>query len=440
MQTVSKKNSLGLSLVRLLLISMAASVLCFWAANVVGDSLVQVYYLNNDYLEKRDAQYIQDLQEYVTENRVSAEDSEAISQWVYLQQLVFIQVYRDGFLLYDSGAGGAADWQEEEIGMDYLDWSGYYEVHFSDGLAQVVIDGTYVYQLYNYSLMASIGLSFLLFLILMITGIRKKMQYIQVLSREIELLESGNLDYPITVRGKDELAELARGLDEMRRSFREQVEQEARLVQENQKIITEMSHDLRTPLTAIMLYTEILKKGNYKSEEQLLEYIEKIERKARRMNQLTNHLFEYSLVTGDTEMRLEKPELYEVLFYDLFSETSSYLSEKGFRVKFHVEWTDKSIRVDTNYIARIMDNITSNIIKYADPDQPVVIHSLSDGKTVGFSMENALGKRIESTQESTGIGLQSVKTMMRKMGGRCRTEEKDGMFRIEIVFPCVSQE
>ena len=63
MQTVSKKNSLGLSLVRLLLISMAASVLCFWAANVVGDSLVQVYYLNNDYLEKKDAQYIQDLQE-----------------------------------------------------------------------------------------------------------------------------------------------------------------------------------------------------------------------------------------------------------------------------------------------------------------------------------------------------------------------------------------
>lgn len=185
MQTVSKKNSLGLSLVRLLLISMAASVLCFWAANVVGDSLVQVYYLNNDYLEKRDAQYIQDLQEYVTENRVSAEDSEAISQWVYRQQLVFIQVYRDGFLLYDSGAGGAADWQEEEIGMDYLDWSGYYEVHFSDGLAQVVIDGTYVYQLYNYSLMASIGLSFLLFLILMITGIRKKMQYIQVLSGKL---------------------------------------------------------------------------------------------------------------------------------------------------------------------------------------------------------------------------------------------------------------
>ena len=89
-----------------------------------------------------------------------------------------------------------------------------------------------------------------------------------------------------------------------------------------------MSHDLRTPVTSIMLYTEILKKGKYKDEKQLLEYIEKIDRKAHAMKQLTENLFEYSLVTGENEIELEKAEQYEVIFYDLFSETCSYLEER----------------------------------------------------------------------------------------------------------------
>ena len=95
-----------------------------------------------------------------------------------------------------------------------------------------------------------------------------------------------------------------------------------------------MSHDLRTPVTSIMLYTEILKTGKGQTEEQKREYIEKIDKKSRRMKQLIDHLFEYSLVTGETEIQLEDPETYEVLFYDLFSETCSYLEQSGFRVEF----------------------------------------------------------------------------------------------------------
>ena len=85
-----------------------------------------------------------------------------------------------------------------------------------------------------------------------------------VLHDEIEILEGGSLDYPITVKGKDELSELAEGLDCMRVSFQGMIEREANIVQENQKMITEMSHDIRTPVTSIMLYTEILKNGNIK--------------------------------------------------------------------------------------------------------------------------------------------------------------------------------
>lgn len=110
------------------------------------------------------------------------------------------------------------------------------------------------------------------------------MKYISKLSDEIAILEGGSLDYKITIKGKDELAALAEGLENMRISFCNMIEQEAEITSENNRIITEMSHDLRTPVTSMMLYTEILKKGRYKNEQQLLECLDKIDRKAHRRN------------------------------------------------------------------------------------------------------------------------------------------------------------
>lgn len=148
-------------------------------------------------------------------------------------------------------------------------------------------------------------------------GIRKTIHYIRKLSQEIKILEGGDLSYPITIIGKDELAQLAEGLDSMRQSFLRQTEQEKQLTFANQRMITEMFHDLRTPLTSIMLYTEILLKNKCENDEQKVSYIQKIDRKARRMKQLSDHLFEYALITGEEEVKLEEPRPLSAVFYDL---------------------------------------------------------------------------------------------------------------------------
>lgn len=289
-------------------------------------------------------------------------------------------------------------------------------------------------QFYNYAMLAELVLSFILFLLLVLFGIRSKMAYILKLSDEVEILEGGSLDYKITVKGKDELAALAEGLESMRLSFQELIRQEARMVQENQKIVTEMSHDLRTPVTSIMLYTEILKKGSYKGEGQWKEYVEKIDRKARRMKQLTDHLFEYSLTAGEEDVQLEEPETCETLFYDLFSETCSYLEQQGFEMSFQVEWPQSRLRISTDYVMRIMDNLTSNIMKYADTSMPVAVSAVEEGSMVGFLFENKVKKPEEET-ESNGIGIQSVKNMMAKMKGKCMTEQEGERFRVLLLFP-----
>ena len=165
-----------------------------------------------------------------------------------------------------------------------------------------------------------------------------------------------------------------------------------------------------------------------------MEYVEKIDRKARRMKQLTDHLFEYSLMAGEEEVQLEETETCETLFYDLFSETCSYLAQQGFEVLFQVEWPQSRIRISTDYVMRIMDNLTSNIVKYADPSMPVVISAVEEGNMTGFLFENRV-KKLEEETESNGIGIQSVKNMMLKMRGKCMAVQEGERFQILILFP-----
>ena len=131
---------------------------------------------------------------------------------------------------------------------------------------------------------------------------------------------------------------------------------------------------------------------------------------------------------------MEEPDNFETLLYDFFSETCSYLEQRGFQTIFQVRWPDKKIRISTDYMMRIMDNITSNIIKYADPSVPVKILSVDQAEMAGFCFENQIRLSGEKTQ-SNGIGLQSIKNMMEKMTGKCAVMKEKNGFRITILFP-----
>lgn len=433
----NRRNSIYTQLLRLLLIATFGAVVIFFVFDFTGEYVIERYLQETDYIEKKNQEYVDDLQEYVNQEQIATRDTHKLNEWVKKQQLLFIQVYKDDIQVYNSEYPGEEIW-EEEITVEGYAWESYYQVNFADGTAEVTITGAYTYQLYNYVIIGELGISFIFFLVFVLLGIRKKIDYIRKLSEEIELLEGGSLEYKITIKGKDELTALAEGLDSMRISFRNLIRQEAEMTQENQRIVTEMSHDLRTPVTSIMLYTEILKQGKYKSKEQLFAYLNKIEQKAKRMKQLTDHLFEYSIIAGEREIELEELEQYEVLFYDLFSDTCSYLEQQGFQVIFQVKWIDGLLRISTDYIMRILDNVTSNIEKYADRSEPVKICSVEEGSMAGFFFENKI-RNLEEKPESTGIGIQNIKNMMQKMGGKCIVEEKEGYFRLILLFPCVEK-
>lgn len=432
-----KFNSLYFELAGLLLVSLVISGIFFLLLNRAGSSVITEWFSDSASLEKLSGEYIEKLQDYINENQVASNDAEKLTQWVRKQKIVSIQVYKNEILTYDSNYPDAAVEDAAAEGQ-YYEWEDYYTAEFTDGSADVFLYGFFSYPLYSYALIAEILLSVLLMITVVILGIRRRVRYIGRLKEECEILGSGNLDYQVTVQGKDELTLLALGLDNMRRALKASSDKEAELTLANRRMITEMSHDLRTPLTSLLIYTEILEKKPVMDSGQMREYIRKIERKAQQIKCLSDNIFEYALVTEETEAELGEPETLWEIFYDRLSELAAYMEEREYRLEIKLEKDSRMICVNQEYINRIMDNLVSNIMKYADKKVPVKIWTVYTDAAAGLKFENRICDDLEDKRRaegSTNIGLRNVGKMMKSMNGTCTAEQSGGSFAVILTFP-----
>ena len=163
---------------------------------------------------------------------------------------------------------------------------------FSDGVALVSLYGYFDQWIYNASLIGEMILSVAVLGLVFICLIRRKINYILQLEEEIKVLETGGLNFPITVKGHDELTSLADSLNQMRLALSENMKIEAAAVKSNYDLVIAISHDLRTPLTSLILYLDLIHDRKYKNEEELNAYLEKSRRKVLQIKQMTDQLFE----------------------------------------------------------------------------------------------------------------------------------------------------
>lgn len=420
-------------------LSMAAAVALFFSLNPAQEGLYDAY--ESGFVVSRTDAAVATVQNYITEHQLTSEEAEQLQPVLKKNDLSSFQIYMDGMMILNYTYGRNIDsvlYSEE----DYADWETRYTIQFADGDATAYTDGVSVSQFMNTFLVIRILLCFLLFFILICVGARIVLRRIRRLHEDIHMLETGNLDYAIQVDGKDGLTELQKGLDQMRLSLKLQMDQEKYLLDSNRKLITEMSHDLRTPLTSILMYAEILKMHKYKNPQQADQYIGKVEQKAAQIKRMTDNMFEYALVGMDTEADLEEPGKLGEMFYDILSDFAGYMAERGFSVQNHLSWPDVQIRVNTNYLSRVMDNITSNIEKYADKSRPVDVEAVRttvEGKNyAGITIENTILKNA-SHEESSGIGTRSMENMMHAMKGLLFIKTGEDNYRICILFPEVKE-
>ena len=165
------------------------------------------------------------------------------------------------------------------------------------------------------------------------------------------------------------------------------------------------------------------------------KWVLKIDEKAHQIKDMADCILKYSLLkkaAGPTALRQEP---FRSVFYDSLSELCVCLEQKGFEVRPSLAWEDREICADSKYITRILDNICSNIIKYASCGDPIRIESFYQTDGCGLVFENK--KSANQTQaESTGIGVRNIREMMEEMGGCCEAEETSEDYRIRLTFAC----
>lgn len=148
---------------------------------------------------------------------------------------------------------------------------------------------------------------------------------------------------------------------------------------------------------------------------------------------MADSILEYSLLEKRAETGMEEPRSMKNIFYDNLSELCSYLEQRGYDVLWDLEWKNMELSVSSDYIIRILDNITSNILKYARQDRPVKVRSVYTDSCSGIVFENDK-KKGGGKVESRGIGLRNIREMMEEMGGSCEVRETKCNYSLILLF------
>ena len=397
------------------------------------------------YINEKSNRYLDDFASFVEKNNVAANDLNTIKRWhkAHKGYWTLLYIVRNGEVLFDSlqysryydpeesqHSGGAT----EEIEENYVKNEWFYNrvVSFADGSATVAFYGNFDVWLSTIALVGELILSVVLMCIVFAFFIRKKINYIIELKKGVGVLETGGLSYPIPVRGKDELSGLADGLNQMRLALLETMQAQAEAAKTKYDLAVGVSHDLRTPLTAVALYLDLIAEGKYETEEQRDTYLRRCREKLLQIKQMTDRLFD-RFSSEESKPEPLAPQTVCAAFADVLSNTVSYLEENGITVYDDMLWPKRKIAVSSEAVNRIFDNISSNLLKYADRDTPVTLNVAEIKGQLQIAIKNGVIDKKPS--DGTGIGLCNIESLMNQMHGSCSVECRNGKYKITLCFP-----
>ena len=268
----------------------------------------------------------------------------------------------------------------------------------------------------------------------MLCFISRKLVQISKIEDGILQMASGDLKTPLPQYPGDEIGILSSELNQLRISLADTLQQEQASRQANQDLITALSHDLRTPLTILNGYLEVLQLK--KSPEMEEEYLKRCLQKTRDIKDMTDRMFEYALVYEENETPNIEFLPY-TFFYDRLKENTDYIHLAGFSSKITSDLTENNSCVlfagDATMLKRIFHNLFSNILKYGDKSSPVLITISYEAGELKIRLKNKI-KTTDFPVQSTHIGLRSVEKMMSLLNGQLLYSDQKQEFAIQLTF------
>lgn len=288
-----------------------------------------------------------------------------------------------------------------------------------------------------------------IFLTIFILLLNRKVKYIKFLTKEVKTINEDGFGKTIKVKGEDELAELCTSINNMSIELAEKIENEKKIENTKAELITNISHDLKTPLTSIVGYLEILDKGEV-SEEIREKYIGIAYSKSLRLKDLVNELFEYTKITSsDFKINKEKVNLAN-LINQMVGESILAFSSKNIEVHLENPYKEIYTYIDIKLFSRVVENLIKNAEKYSDKDGVFKIKVSKEEECIFISFTNkceslkeeVLDKIFEKfyrvdearclENEGSGLGLSIAKRIIELHDGTLTAEKEGNLIEFKI--------
>jgi len=468
-------GTLYFGLIKNLVIGILLAFAFYMFITVGADYAIRKYYLDDESSKLRRDEYAAELQDFIDENGLSSLDTDKIAEWASERSNMYLMIYKDDKLFFapeitdklpDSGGDSApdgggqdgngedtsdgADEQSKESYPGYTDGGLSREEIISEALANdmydiVLEDGTLIAAVadyseklyYSLSTVAALTVAAFILIFVLVKYLRGVIKRIKRLENDIKIVSRYDINHKIVAEGSDELARLSDNAENMRRSILDTIRKEREAIEANTNLVTAVSHDIRTPLTVLIGYIEMMK-AEAEGDELMQSYLSSTEKTAMRLKSLSDDMFKYLLAYGDTGEGIELEE-YDAatLLEQMLSEHILLLSESG----YDVELDESSLKIpegttlktDAPNLMRIIDNVFSNLYKYADPESPVSVTLLGGEESITFECKNRI-RTDDFVAESNHIGLKTSERLASFVAEKFEYNREGDMFTTVLVL------
>lgn len=300
---------------------------------------------------------------------------------------------------------------------------------------------------YNLTMLVIFSLTIATFIISFLWMTKNKLRYLRNITERVQRLASGQLGTTVEVKGRDELATLSEHINQMSQKLKQQFEYEREMELAKHELITSISHDLRTPLTSIIGYVDLLEK-ELGDKGKAREYLDTIHSKSVNLKNLIDELFEYTkLNSPDVRLEPKRVKLGSVL-EQLIGEYIPILEQEGLTVEKRIE-EDVHVTVDVEKMVRVYENLLMNATKYSMKPSLLKIELTTASNNAIFKLSNRVDKMPGNVDKwfdrfyrgdlartddgGTGLGLAISKRIVELHGGEIKAVYADGWITVSIV-------
>lgn len=280
----------------------------------------------------------------------------------------------------------------------------------------------------------------------------KKSLDISIINDGLKKINSGDFDYTIDDIGEREVRELVENINKMKTGYKIALKEQVKNEKIKTELISSVSHDLKTPLTSIINYVNILNNKNI-TEQERIDYLKILEKNSKRLQTLIEDLFEVSKLNSG-KMKIEKSKLDIIsLIHQGVGEYSSLYEEKKIEFKVNTNAEEIFLDLDGNLISRVFENIIVNALKYSLPNTRVYVDVIDKENSVEVAFKNIANyemnfngeemferfaradKSRNSSVEGSGLGLAISKSIVELHNGSINIAIEGDMFKIFIILP-----